>query len=349
MPARRTEGQSAAARAAAPPRPPVRRGLGGRLRGALVDNAGLKIVSVILALTVYLLVNTDEYREINARVSVAYVLPSDKALVSERIDEVQVTIRGPWRRIKRFDEREIDRITLDLTDVAGGEVAITRDMIDLPRGLEITSIQPRVVRVAFEDVETKQVPVREQLAGRPLHGYHVIAGRTRVAPAQVTVRGAAGVVRPLELVRTQEIRLDGRSDDFTVPAEIVAPEGVQVDWDGPVEVTVSVEEELVTRRRTGVPVIVRATTGGADADGDGAPAAERARWKVEPAEVAVELTGGLLAVEGWLDRGVEPVVVVPAETPPGARKLDLPVVVPDAPPGIGVRVSPPTVTVIPIR
>src|SRR5688500_8987503 len=108
-----------------------RRGLAAWLRGAFSDNLGLKLLSLILAATVYLLVNSDEHREINARVRVAYVLPPDKALVSERVDEVRVTIRGPWRRIKRFDEREIDRIDVDLTGVvSGGEVTITPDMID---------------------------------------------------------------------------------------------------------------------------------------------------------------------------------------------------------------------------
>src|SRR5688500_17239508 len=163
-----------------------RRGLAAWLRGAFSDNLGLKLLSLILAATVYLLVNSDEHREINARVRVAYVLPPDKALVSERVDEVRVTIRGPWRRLKRFDEREIDRIDVDLTDVQGGEVPITPEMINVPRGLEITSIEPPVVRVAFEDLATKQVPVVPSFAGRPMHGYQIVDNRSVIDPPRVT-------------------------------------------------------------------------------------------------------------------------------------------------------------------
>lgn len=320
-------------------REPERRGtVGGFLRGALLDNPGLKLLSLILALTVYLLVNTDEHREINARVRVAYTLPPDKALVSERIDEVRVTIRGRWRRIKQFDEREIDRIDLDLTEVTSGEVVITPEMIDLPRGLEITSIHPQVIRVAFEEIATKQVQLLPSFGGRPLQGYQVVAARTSVDPPMVTVRGAAGVIHALESVRTREIRVDGRSDDFVASVAPLAPEGVELDPPGPVEVSVVIEEELVTRRLGSVPIELRAESLGVDPS----------RWKVNPDHVDVVLTGPLVAVEDWMDAGLKVVVIIPPEAgAPRAGSIERPVMVDGARPGVGVRVSPEKVVVSP--
>lgn len=321
---------------AEPARDAPRRTLGGRIRGAFADNLPLKLLSIILALTVYLLVNTDESREINARVRVAYVLPADKALVSERVDEVRVTIRGPWRRIKRFDEREIDRIDVDLTGVAsGGEVTITPEMIEVPRGLEITSIEPRVVRVAFEDIATKQVPVVPSFAGRPLHGYHVVPHRTSVDPPTVTVHGATGIIHALDGVRTGEIRVDGRDEPFVATVPLAPPPGVEVEPAGTVQVSVAIDEELVTRRLGSVPVLPR---------GEG-PAFDPARWTVTPEEVDVLLTGGLTAVEEWMDRGVVAVVRIPPEVAAKGEAAELPVTVVGAPPGIGVRVSPDKVRV----
>jgi YbbR domain-containing protein len=312
-----------------------RRRLGARLRGAFLDHLGLKALSFILAVTVYLLINTDEQREISARVRVAYVLPPGKALVSERVDEVRVAIRGPWRRIKRFDEREIDRIDLDLSNVPPGELAITPDMIRVPRGLEITAIEPRVVRVAFEDLATRQVAVTPSFAGRPLRGYQVAHGSSRVAPAVVAVRGAAGVVAALDRVRTREIRVDGRSDTFTVTVPLVPPPGVAVDPED-VQVTVAVDEELVTRRRAGVPVTIV-----------GGPGVDPTRWTLELDTVEVVLTGGLVAVESWIEQGLTATVMVPADA--AARPVEAPVQVTGAAPGVGVRVSPPRVTLRPAR
>ena len=319
--------------------PPDRRGgAGAWIRGALLDNPGLKLLSLILALTVYLLVNTDEHREINARVRVAYVLPPDKALVSERIDEVRVTIRGRWRRIKQFDEREIDRIDVDLTNVTGGEVAITPDMIDLPRGLEITSIHPQVIRVAFEEIATKQVQVLPTFGGRPLQGYQVVPTRTSVKPPMITVRGAAGVVHALESVRTREIRVDGRSDDFVVSVAPLAPEGIDLEPTGPVEVEVVIEEELVTRRLGSVPVEVRSGSLGFDPS----------RWSVTPAKVDVVLNGPLVTVEDWMDAGLKAIVIIPPEAGgPRTGSIEVPVTVDGARPGVGVRVTPEKVVVSP--
>jgi len=314
------------------------RGPGTWLRSALTENLGLKLLSMILALTVYLLVNSDEHREINARVRVAYVLPPDKALVSERVDEVRVTIRGPWRRLKRFDEREIDRIEVDLTHVRGGEVPITPSMIDVPRGLEIISIEPKVVRIAFEDIATKQVAVVPSFAGRPMHGYETVPNRSVIDPPMITVRGAAGIVSALEGVRTQEIRVDGRSDDFTAMVPVLPPNGVEVLLDSPVQVTVAIEEQLVTRRLGAVPVAVRVPAG-----------VDAARWSTNPETVDVTLTGGLVAVEAWIDRGVAATVDLTADAAVRGGRAVLPVTVVGAPAGVGVRVTPERVTVAPHR
>jgi YbbR domain-containing protein len=316
----------------------------GWLRGVLFDNAGLKVLSLILALTVYLLVNTDEKREISARVRVAYVLPPGKALVSEHVDEVRVSIRGPWRRIKRFDEREIDRIDLDLSSVPDGEIAITPEMIHLPRGLEITSIQPRVVRVALEDIAQKQMPIQPTIAGRPLHGYQVQLPRTIVDPPMVAVRGAARLIRALDAVRTQEVRVDGRNDHFTVATQIVTPQGVELVDPGPgqVQVSVSIDEELVTRRLGLLPVAVRVESA------PGQPAPDLGKWTVVPSQVEVVLTGNLLAIERFSPT-IAATVTLSSAAVAAARaggSIEVPVVVEGAP-GVGVRVTPDKLKLVP--
>jgi hypothetical protein len=133
-PARQTPKQPVHSPRQDPP-PGERSPLGRWIHSALFDNVGLKFLSMVLAITVFLLVNTDRDREITARVGVSYTLPDDKVLVSERLDEVRVTIKGPWQRLRRFDERSVDRINLDLRRAQSGEITVTPDMISLPSGL----------------------------------------------------------------------------------------------------------------------------------------------------------------------------------------------------------------------
>ena len=46
----------------------------------------------------------------------------------------------------------------------------------------------------------------------PLHGFTAPRDQVRLDPREVKVRGAVGVIRALQSVRTQEIRIDGASE-----------------------------------------------------------------------------------------------------------------------------------------
>ena len=308
------------------PEPAPRRGVGAWVRGALVEHVPLKILAFILTLTVFLVVgSSDEEREIRARVGVRYVLPEGKVLVGERIDEVRLTIKGPWRRIKRFDERELDQITIDASKRTG-EVTITPDMIDLPEGLSVSSIEPRAVRVAFENRVAKEVEVAPVLTGRPATGYAVVHGGVRADPATVVVRGAETVVSAMSQVRTQDIAVDGRNGDFEVEATLLPPDGVDIDWAGAVTVTVPV----AGRWHGPAPVVAVGE--------DGAPV----KVALAPAEVEVELTGSRAAIDSLVARGVRPTVKLPRGVPDGAVAQ---VAVDGVPSGVQVVVRPAEVRV----
>ena len=301
------------------------------LRGALFDNLGLKFLSMVLAITVFLLVNTDRDHEISARVGVSYTLPEDKVLVADRIDEVRVTIKGPWRRLRKFDERELDRVNLDLRHAPSGEFAITPDLVHLPSGLTLESITPRTVRVAWDRRVDKLVEVTPQVTGRPQHGY--VVSEIKPVPATLKVRGAEGTLAALLAVRTREVSVEGRAESFTAESEAEPPDGVELVGAPQVLLRVTIDEELVSRKLPGLAVVPR---------GD---AADVSRVSVRPAQVDVTLTGALLAVEKAKTTLVPFVKLVPGD----ARAREADVSIDGVPPGIGVKVSPERVTVAPAK
>jgi len=312
-----------------PPQRGARGAIRGWLRGAMLDNVGLKFLSMVLAVTVFLLVNTDKDREITARVGVSYTLPEDKVLVSDRLDEVRVTIKGAWRRLRKFDEREVDRINLDLRRASSGEITISSDMIHLPSGITVTSINPRSVHIAFDKRVDKVVEITPAITGRPQHGY--VVAEVKPIPATVKLRGAEGTLAALSAIRTPEISLEDRTDSFTAETEIVPPVGVEVAGNAQVAVQIHVDEELVTRKLPGLTVV---------ASGDG----DASRWKITPAQVDVSLTGALLAVEKARSTLV-PIVKLTADPKP--REAE--VTIDGLPPGIGVKISPEHVKLAPLK
>lgn len=337
-PARTTSGRLPPYPAPAPrpdPPPDRRSWLRHHLREAFLGNLGLKFLSLVLALTVFLLVNTDRDREISARVGVSYTLPADRVLVSERIGEARVTVRGPWRRLRRFDEREIDRIDLDLRSTHDGEIAITPDMVRVPSGLTVTSITPRTLRVAFEKRVEKSVEITPVIAGRPLHGYEV-KPPFKVDPVMVKAGGAEGIIKALTTLRTREIRVDGRKEDFTVETQLVPPDGVDIDLTGPVSVTVPIGVQLETKRLGKVAVRIVGPDG---AEVTGAVA--------DPPAVDVVLNGPVAAVEDAVASGIVPTVKLGGDA---TRRRTVEVqVAGKLPPGVGIELVPEKVEIAAAR
>jgi len=301
------------------------------VRGALLDNVGLKFLALVLAVTVFLLVNTDKEREIRVRAFLEYKVPADKVLISDRLDEVTVAIKGPWRRLRNFDEREINRITLDLSHAPTGEVPITADLVSLPQGLKVVSITPHEVRVAFDKRIEKTVEVAAALEGRPQHGY-IMAGH-KVVPATVRVRGGERLLAALTQIRTHEVSVQGRTESFDTQIDLAPPAGVETDSGQHVTVLAEIQEELVTKRLPGLPVAIRGEN------------VEPAKWAVEPAQVEVTLTGALLAIDRAKDKLVPYVKLTPAE----ARAGEAEVTIEGIPPGVGKRISPERVKVVPVK
>ena len=315
-----------------PKEPPPERGAVRRwIHGALFDNIGIKFLSLVLAVTVFLLVNTDKEREIRVRVPVEYKSPPDKVMTSEPINEVTVTIKGPWRRLRGFDERELDRITLDLSATSPGDFTdftLRKELVTLPPGLSVVSVTPPGVRVAFDKRVEKTVEVVVVTAGRPQHGY--LVAEQKVLPATVRVRGGERLLAALTQIRTHEISVQNRAGPFDTQIDLAPPAGVEADRGQRVTVHVRIEQELVTKRVPGIPVMVR---------GEGV---DPAKWAVQPAQLEVTLTGALLSVEK-ADHLVAYVHVTPAD----ARPREAEVVIEGIPPGVDKRISPVRVKVIP--
>ena len=310
---------------------PERGGIRRFLHGAFAENLGLKFLSMVLAITVFLLVNDDKPTEMTVRVPVAYTLPDDKVLVSERVDEVRVVVKGNARRLRKFDERELGSITIDLRNAPNGEIAITPDMVSTPSGLSVASVSPRSMRVVFDKRTEKLVEVQPAVAGRPQHGY--IAVEIKPTPATVKVRGGEKLIAATSGVRTREISLESRTETFTTVAQLVPPDGIEVVGADNVLVQVAIDEELVTRKLPGVAVNVK---------GDGI---DPTKWSISPRQVDVTLTGALLAVEKSKD-AMSPVVKVTAAD---GKAREAEVTIEGLPPGVGVRISPERVKITPVK
>ena len=311
--------------------------VGGWLRGALVDNAAIKFVALVLALTVFILVHSDEQAVTGATVNVTYTMPADKVLVSNRVDQVRITVKGSRRRIRRFNRHELEPIHIDLTHTQNGELFFQPDMFDLPEGLDLVSITPASMTIHMEDRVVKQVPVSVDLVGTPGRGYRV--AQVTAKPDHVEVSGAASEVARATSVHTAPVPLAGRQASFQQEVRLVPPPGLEVDGDrNSVQAQVTLGEELGSREVT-LPVTI--LTAQAVSSG------EAAKFQVQPDKVKVVLRGSILAIDRVQEGQLSAYVRLYPNDVASRRSRQAEVRIAPALAGIGYEISPPEVALQP--
>lgn len=304
------------------------------VRGALLDNAALKFVALVLSLTVFILVHSDEEKTAFATVGIIYDEPDDRVMVSDRPDKVRIEVKGTRRRLKRLHDADIDDVHIDLAQVAGGRLAFRPDMVkDLPDGLELVSFDPPNINVKFENRVAKQVPVSVDTVGSPGRGYKVDS--VTVLPAKVTVSGGESRVNALAVVETTPLALEGRTKSFREPVQLALPPDIVVDGSALVQVEVKLGDEQGSRQ-VQLPVTVEG--------GRGLAPTEASRFVVDPESVQVVLRGSILAVDKVHESELTAHVRVFPDDVTGGKARPAEVRVTPALPGIGVEVSPAEVT-----
>ncbi len=314
------------------------------LHRAFTENAALKAVAFILAVTLFILVRGDKETERNIPVSVAYVKPGGQTLLQDVPGTVEVRVRGPWTRIKRLDASDVDPILIDLTRVSEGELPIAEDLVHLPPGLRVASIKPARITVAY--VHEKELLIVPQWSGTPADGFRLEhrgddPDHPLTTPSRLEVRGPKAVLDGLTNVKTLPISLDDRKAGFHARVGLVPlPEGAMPDVElQDVGVDVSIVEELAKRVVAAVPVQVRLPAG--------ATYGKLGEPTVQPATVEIVLSGSRVTLAKVVEREVKAVVELHHEDLVVVRPRQARVLVEGTRPGVQSEVNPPEVLLVP--
>ena len=234
------------------------------LRKVFVENAALKAVSMVLAVTLFIVVRGEKDVQIGAAMRVVYTMPDDRVLVSEQIDQVRMIVRGPWSRIKRFDERDLDPIHIDLRDQKAGIFRFESSLIHgIPPGLSVISFAPPSLELRFESLGSATVPVSVPTDGEPGYGYEVV--KLVPLPAKLEVKGPEAEIGNLKGVATRPVSVQGATQSFTsdvplasLPRNFEAVSARQIK----VRVEIGPKQDSVTRQDVPVEVTGLSTRGG---------------------------------------------------------------------------------------
>jgi hypothetical protein len=198
--------------------------MSGWLRRSLLSNLVLKLVSLALAVLLFVVVHSEKQATTQASIDVAYTLPPGQLLSTRPPTTVRVGVVGPISRLQRFRSEELGSLTLDLTNAREGYFKFNDDMLVLPAGLKVAFIRPGGFQLRFEPAHRRMLPVHLELEGRPAEGYRVTARSVR--PSRVMVSGPRRVVAGLGLLHTQPLSLEGADHSLREWVAVMAPPGV---------------------------------------------------------------------------------------------------------------------------
>ena len=197
------------------------------LTGLLLNNAGLKLAALGLALLLWGALNHEPrfVGEVRFRPSLQYLMPPHLELVDNPAGSVDIRLRGPSSILNRLEPSDISAY-IDLATAQPGErvYSITPDDISRPQGVTVTHITPSTVRLNLQPTASKEVEIDPRIVGRVGEGYRLLSVTPR--PDRVLLEGPEGSVSGMTRVTTEGIDVTGRSTGFVARVYLDAEDGV---------------------------------------------------------------------------------------------------------------------------
>jgi len=191
------------------------------IRNMLLDNWGIKLVSLGLSVTLWFYVTSKGKTEMTLTVPLELRnVPLEMAVVGNVTGNVEVRVQGRERALRDIIKGEKVSGVLDLSLAKVGEnlVRISPDDIRRPPGVTIMHLSPAEIRVKLEPLVRKTFRLQPVLHGAPAAGYRL--AKITVTPPRITVEGPESLMRALERLQTMPIDIQDASESVTMEPKI---------------------------------------------------------------------------------------------------------------------------------
>ena len=212
------------------------------LRVYVLHNFGLKLISLALAVALWLAVSGQSPAEVAVDVPIEFQnIPPNLEIGSENIPRAQVRLRGPERAISGLRSSDV-RAAIDLTGATPGQRTFNLTQnVSYPHQLDVTQVTPSHLQLTFDTRLTRQVAVHPRVVGTFADEYTI--GNVHANPSVVTINGPRKRVEAVDMAITDPVDASGTVDQTTfVTHAYVSDPMVQVVNSGPVRVTITMQK-----------------------------------------------------------------------------------------------------------
>jgi len=226
---------------------------------------GLKLISILIGITLWVVVFGSRTIEITKEVPFEVEMSDNQILVDPVPDKVLFRLAGPKAFLRTVTNRIEDPIRANIKDLKTGIFThrIYSDSIKLPLGVKVQSITPNVIQLRVEELKRKMVSVKLATTGSSPSGYRVM--RTEVLPPQIRIKGPKNRIANLTTLTSLPVDLSSLRETMIIPLAFDFKSlGIEPDSTLP-ELNIEVQGKGQAFRVRHVPLLLK-TTGKAKAD-----------------------------------------------------------------------------------
>jgi YbbR domain-containing protein len=217
----------------------------------------MKLASILIALTVWVLVFGSQTIEISKEIPFEVVLPEDQILIDPVPEKITFKLSGPKAFLRSIQNRMEEPIKAQVKNAKAGVQThrLFSDAIKLPLGVKVLSITPNAVQLRFEELKRKPLSVGVVYSDDLPDGLK--SSRIEVSPPVVKVKGPRSRMLDLETIPTVPVDLSTVHETTVLPLAFDFKSlGVEVDGMLP-ELYVEVQGKGQAFRVRHVPVKVK--------------------------------------------------------------------------------------------
>lgn len=177
------------------------------------ENLNYKIVAFAIALILWGTVLARREVVYLKHVDIRFVTGEHMVARNDLITQVEFRLSGSRVALRRFIQRQVEPIQVDLSGIAPGrrQIQVPEESLRLPIGIRVVSINPVSIPVDLAEAATRDLPVDARWIEEDLSEFKVQLAS--VTPALLRVRGIKDEIAQMKAIPAEDFMMDRQLEE----------------------------------------------------------------------------------------------------------------------------------------
>lgn len=184
---------------------------------SVINKFSLRIFAVISAFMLWIYVLSSAQTKIEKPVTIHYILPTGYSIANKPVKEILYTIDGPRAIVRNL--LSLDKhITINIKNMHNHqkdeyEIKVNNLGMGFPFGVDISSFEPRLIKVKLEKKIIKQIPIVLQTVGEIPNDHKML--QSTLVPKSISIEGPESIMNKYFEIKTLPVILDNITQSDT--------------------------------------------------------------------------------------------------------------------------------------